>query len=550
MPMVRLTAADSEAIRQIATRNLPQPAQAVPASSGESLETSAAPGDSGRDRVAIEHLDLMRNFLEGQQSLMENWLGAGDDPPPDAAGVPAPLLSEILAHDENHLLAECHVNLATDNFVRHHVMTGPVSDTDPELQGLSCIPMAVSLEMMAEACAVLAGRTDVTVIENIRAFDWIALDDDELSVEVRAEVIDRGAGCFRASVSTARGVALSAEFLFDAERLLSQLPELKERRESCWNAPDLYTTGMFHGPVFRSLRYIDAWDDSGIDVELSDAALGDFITDGSTPRLILNPVLLDALGQVVACWLVQFFGTEFNNFPSTIDRIELYESCPTGRSGHIMRTRQRPVDGTSTDPGAPRAWQFECIDDQGRVLMRVHDLINVFWQMPSAYHSVRWRPLLGWLGHPLAGHSPNALEWRVPALPADFLAQSGAICLRTLAHALLGRSERLQWRALQGPVRSRIDWLFGRAAVKEAVRFWIHERTGRILYPTDILVGESATGEPQVDGWWRDALIEAPRISLRQEADAFIAGVLPGQEQSAPAGYAHRQTITPEELVQ
>ena len=553
MPMVRLSAAESETIRQIAARNMPQPApaaSAAAASSDDSMPMSTAPAESGRDRVAIEHLDLMRSFLQGQQSLMENVFDAGDASPPDAAGVPTPLLDAILEHDENHIRALCNVSLATDNFVRHHVMTGPVSNTDPQLEGLSCIPMAVSLEMMAEACAVLAGRTDVTVIENIRAFDWIALDDDELSVEVKAEVIDRGAGCFRASVATARGVALSAEFQFDGERLLPKLPELQERRESCWNDPDLYTTGMFHGPVFRSLRHIDAWDDSGIDVELSDAALSDFITDGRTPRLILNPVLLDALGQVVACWLVQFFGTEFNNFPSTIDRIELYESCPTGRRGHIMRTRQRPVDGASTDPGASRAWQFECIDDEGRVLMRVHDLINVFWQMPSAYHAVRWRPLLGWLGHPVADSPSPALEWKVPALPADFLSQSGAICLRTLAHALLGRSEREEWRALQGPVRSRIEWLFGRAAVKEVVRYSIHERTGQLLYPTDIVVSDGAPGEPWVDGWWRDVLIEAPRVSLRQEPDGFIAGLLPAQERPAMAGYAHGQTTASEELVQ
>ncbi len=549
MPMVRLSAADSEAIRHIAARNMPQTAPAPPALPAEARQIGA-PAESARDRAAIEHLDLMRSFLQGQQSLMEHWFAAGEALPERAIGALTPLLDAVLEQDENHVRARCKVSLATDNFVRHHVMTGPVSAADPELHGLSCIPMAVSLEMMAEACALLAGRTDVTVIENVRAFDWIALDDDELSLEVRAEVIDRGAGTFRASVATARGVALSAEFQFDAERLLPKLPELQERRESCWNSPDLYTTGMFHGPIFRSLRHIDAWDDSGIDVELSDAKLTDFIADGHTPQLILNPVLLDALGQVVACWLVQFFGTEFNNFPSSVDRIELYESCPTGRSGHIMRTRQRPVDGMATDPGAPRAWQFECIDEEGRVLMRVHDLINVFWQMPPAYHAVRWRPLLGWLGHPVADSTPQGFRWKVPALPADFLSQSGAICLRTLAHALLGSSERREWRAIDGPARSRIEWLFGRAAVKEAVRYWIHERTGRLLYPTDILVSDGTPGEPLVDGWWRDILIEAPRISLRVETGAFVAGVSSAQKHAAATADTHAQTTTSEELVQ
>jgi len=547
MPMIRLSPAECDAIRLITRDGAAQPAAALVSNSAtDSAPAAAAPsvalegegGDAGRSQVMGEYLDVMRSFLGQQQSLVEQWLRASP-PQVDGQVMPfassrhasdslAPLLDTVLEHDTAHLVARCNVSLADDNFVRDHVMTGPVSDADPHLFGLSCIPLAVSMELMAEACALLAGSTDLAVIENVRAFDWIALDEDEVAVTVKAEPVDRDRGHYRASVMTARGTALSAEFHFEAQWRLPALPALRERRESCWNSPDLYTTGMFHGPVFRSLRHIEAWDDSGVDVQLSECRVAGFFTEGHTPRLILNPVLLDALGQVVACWLVQFFGTEFNNFPSTIDRIELYEQCPTERRGIVMRTRQRPVDGTSTDPGAPRAWQFECVDDEGRVLLRCHDLINVFWRMPSAYHAVRWRPLFGWLGHPVpAASNQAAVLWEVPLLPADFLSQSGAICLRTLAHALLSAQERDEWRALNGSLRARIDWLFGRAALKEAVRHWIHEQTGRLLYPTDIIVGHDPDGAAFVDGWWRDELSAAPRVSLSQDARACVAAVEP-----------------------
>src|SRR3546814_13220512 len=69
------------------------------------------------------------------------------------------------------------------NFIRHHVLSGRVSANDPELQGLSCVPFMVSLEIMAEACALLAGSPVVCLIENVRAFDWIALDDGEITLE-------------------------------------------------------------------------------------------------------------------------------------------------------------------------------------------------------------------------------------------------------------------------------------------------------------------------------------------------------------------------------
>ena len=69
------------------------------------------------------------------------------------------------------VVARCGVSLRNDRFIRDHVLSGPVSDSDPELFGLACMPLMVSLELMAEACALLAGSTDVRVIENVKAFD-------------------------------------------------------------------------------------------------------------------------------------------------------------------------------------------------------------------------------------------------------------------------------------------------------------------------------------------------------------------------------------------
>jgi hypothetical protein len=151
--------------------------------------------------------------------------------------------------------------------------------------------------------------------------------------------------------------------------------------------------------------------------------------------------------------------------------------------------------------------------------------------MPSAYHSVRWRPLFGWLGRPLEG-SPGI--WQVPILPADFLTQSGAICLRTLAHSLLSAQEREEWRALKGPERNRIEWLFGRAAAKEAVRHWVQEQTGRLLYPTDIIVSVDPEGSLAIDGWWCDSIVAAHRVSLTRESGSYFAAIEPAATEPKP----------------
>jgi len=528
LPMIRLSDADHDSVRRLAT-------PAVPAAPVGPVDVAVPASDDVRERVMAEYFDLMRSFLDQQRSLVEQLPMPQAAPAARAAPtLPSthvrdsklPLLDEIVEHDEAHVLARCRVSLLNDNFIRDHVLSGPVSDTDPALFGLACVPFAVSLEVMAEACALLAGRTDVRVIENVTAFDWVALDDGELSFEVRADVVDRAAGRYAARVLTARGPVLTAEFDFAADWQLTAVPPLTEPRESYLNRPHLYATGMFHGPVFQSMNYVRAWDDSGIDVELSEVTLADFFAPGHRPQLMLNPVLLDAMGQVVACWLVQYVGTEFHAFPSTIERLELYEPCPSEREGIVMQMRQRPVDTGATSIDAPRAWQFDCIDGDGRVLMRGRNLVNLFFRVPTAYHDVRCDPLNGWLGHPL---EPIAADgpalWQVPMWPEEFCAQSGAICLRIIAHALLGSDERGEWHALQGHLRRRREWLFGRAALKEAVRHWIYERTDHLLYPTDIVVQRDEHGAPVVSGWWCEAFALAPRVSLSHNANACIAAI-------------------------
>jgi phosphopantetheinyl transferase (holo-ACP synthase) len=384
----------------------------------------------------------------------------------------------------------------------------------------------VSLEIMAEACAVLAESTAVCVIENIKAFDWIALDDGELTLEVRADVLDGEHKIYRACVQTEQGIAVSADFRFTPDWRIQAPSALREKRAPRWNGPELYATGMFHGPVFQSIRHIDGWDETGMDAQLSTVGLNGFFVEAQTPKLVLNPVLLDAAGQLAAYWIAERVGTDFNCFPSTIERIELYSPCPADLPGLTLRARQHSLDAASDDVAAPRAWQFECVDRDGQPLLRVTNLVNVYFSVPNRFYQVRRDPLHGWLGHiSTAPAKPGIALWELPNLHEDFCAQSGGIFLRILAQVYLSLDERAQWRELGPNVRRRREWLLGRACIKEAVRHWIFEQTGRLLYPADIVVWHDAAGAPHVDGWWRDTLVPAPEVSLSHNARACMAAV-------------------------
>jgi acyl transferase domain-containing protein/phosphopantetheinyl transferase (holo-ACP synthase) len=546
MPMVRLSEADRERVRQLAQ----PPAQAMPqvaaqpvaqaplAAAAQAEAVATVPVEDGRVQVMNEYFGMMREFLDRQSELMhalpvDDGFSAGDAPahPASTHAVdgPTPLLDRIVEHDDAHVVAHCHVSLDNDQFVRDHVLSGPVSTGDPQLLGLACVPFMVSLELMAEACAALAGRTDLGVVENVKAFDWIALDDGALDIEVHARVLDRERQHYAAHVMTPRGIAVSAEYRFDRDWRLGDVAPLAEPRPWDIHVPSLYTTdrhAMFHGPVFQSVREIVAWDDTGIDVRLSEVGLAGFFAPGHTPRLVLNPVLLDALSQVAPCWLVQYVGPEFHSFPSYIDRIELYEPCPADRAGILVRGRQRPADGTSTDINAPRNWDFDCIDGDGRVLLRCHDMGNLFFRVPETYHMARVNPLQGFLGAPAEPLADDGVSlWRLPLIAPELATQSGGICMRVLAHVLLSEAERDEWRLLQGSVRRHREWLSGRAALKEAVRYWIHQQTGQLVHAADVVVVHDEHGAPHVDGWWNGSLVDAPRVSLSHSGEACLAAV-------------------------
>lgn len=488
-------------------------------SSDASPRTKGIVLDNTMPKIRLKPADLGR-----LQELLRG------EPPKSAPSpsIPTSFLDAVVEHDAEHFIARCRLHAAHDAFLRDHVLSGEVSAHDPELRGLSCVPLMVSLEIMAEACAVLAGSPAVQVIENVRATGWIALDHEEVTLEVRSTVIDIERGRYGAQLMGSSGVVVSAEFGFALPEVqCTALPALTEHRESVWNDAELYTCGMFHGPLFQSIAHLEGWDDSGIDAALSPVSVRGFFREGEEHALVLNPVLLDAAGQLAAYWIAQFAGVEFNCFPSTIERIEIYAQCPSDVPGLRLSARQRPHDPLSTDIAAPRAWDFECVDDRGQPLVRITGLQNVYFSVSLSFYEVRRDPLCGWLGHPtrLPGRE-GVLLWELPLLSEAFCGQSEGIFLRILAHVYLGADERIAWHALGGSVRHLRKWLLGRACIKEVVRYWIYQSTGELLHPSEVVVQHDERGAPSAGGWWCGTLVDAPSISLSHDSTACIAALV------------------------
>ena len=537
MPTLRLDDGDRALLQRLAApataaspaaAGLPTALDPAPAAAG-AADAPTEPQDAhtaqAQAEVMGDYFDLMRGFLAQQAGVVAQWQpGAPVAAAPQAAvpANPAPFLDEVLELDATHLRAACRLSVHRDAFLRDHVLSGRGSDTDPDLLGLSCVPLMVSLEIMAEACAVLAQSTALRLIEHVKAFDWIALDDGELTLDVLAEAIAGQPGRYRATLRQNGADAVTAQFAFAGDSVLPPLAALGPAQPPRWDGAQIYDIGMFHGPIFQSLQHIQGWNAQGIDCALTPCSLDGFFAAGERALLVLNPVLLDAMGQLAACWVAEHVGTDFNCFPSTIERIELLAPVVQG-TGLVLRGRQRALDpAQAADIATARRWDFEADDAAGQPLVRVAGLVNVFFHVPHRFYQVRRDPLGGWLGAPL--EAPGAaLLWQLDQLPEEFCAQSNGIFLRMLALATLSFEERELWRQLPKNVRQRRQWLLGRLALKEATRYWWHAETGQLLYPSDIEVAHEDSGRPLVGGWWAESLPIPPQVSLTHDAVSNIA---------------------------
>ena len=328
---------------------------------------------------------------------------------------------------------------------------------------------------------------------------------------------------YRSTLFNGGEPVVSAEFQFDRVRGWPSLPPLGPARASAWSGPELYTTGMFHGPVFQSVRRIVGWNEAGIDAELFEAGLADFFVVGQTPRLVLNPVLLDAVGQVAAYWVAQQAGVDFNCFPSTIERIELYTPCPAGLPGLTM---QRP-------PAAARSRSDRRLGTAQlglRVPRRARRTAAARRRagqrlLPGAarFYEVRRDPLRGLLGQPRAAAAERRrvavggaalqrgllrpVERHLPAHPRACAARrrgAGRMAGATGQRASAGANGCSDARRS----RRRCGWL-------------IPSRPGSFSIRPISRSCTTSWARRCVDGWWRGQLAEAPHVSL-SHGDAWL----------------------------
>ena len=492
----------------------------------------ALPGEI--DMEAVARLKTLRQIID---FLSERPVGADEAAPstaapriPDAAGI---LFSgrvvEFVPGEQLVVVRE--VSIDEDLYLLDHCFDPHVSDSAAGRDRFHVVPLTVSLEMMAEAASLLMPGLRVVGARDMQAGKWIDVQRGAQPVILRISA-RRVAGAAEVQVairphgtdhnrSLKNAPALAEVTIVFAESFPPPPPPdfapLKSRRDSACTAGELYANRrMFHGPRFQGIVSMDGVGENGLSAQLEILPAHNLIRSNSSPKFHIDPALLDAAGQLVGYWPVEYVTEGFMMFPIQIQAITLYRENLSAGQHARCEVRIREIG-----PRQVRA-DIDLLAPDGSPWMQVHGWTDWRFYWDRSFYDF-WRfPNKGLVSEavdlgPIPGHADLECRLVTP------MGEVGTSIWETLgAHLVLSQAELDEYHAMPSGPR-RTEWLFGRAAAKDAVRAWLKKRSNLDLYPADVEIRADETGRPYATGPWTDRVTEVPHISISHKGSMAVS---------------------------
>jgi phosphopantetheinyl transferase len=446
---------------------------------------------------------------------------------------------------------------AEDRYLLAHTLGRTVSHTDPELHALALMPLAMSLEILAEGAAALIPEATVVGVREVRAHRWLAWGEDPQTLEVQARRLASNDGRERVHVElreVAEGAeagvpAVEAEVALD-DRFPAPPPplatDLREGRSSRFGPGELYDDIMFHGDCWRAVRSVDVVAPRAAHSRLEVLPPTGLMRDTPKPSFVLDPVMLDAAGQVIGCWTADRLARGKVVFPFRLAALDLYRETPAEGETLDCRAAIELVGDALVRS------DIDVLDPAGRPWMRLKGWEDKRFDVPDRFRPLtvpsRLAPLTAPWQLPPPANAPLAIACRRldARLPAD-----GSLWTGVWSSRVLGRRERELFAALRLPQLRKLEWLGARTAAKEAVAELLRDAHGLDLLPADIEILGGEGGAPVVAAPGVERLGVTPVVSLSHtqgEAVALAALVRCGSGESIgidiehlsprPAGFA------------
>jgi malonyl CoA-acyl carrier protein transacylase len=490
--------------------------------------------------VMQQYVGVMEEFLDLEREVMEQFLtrrGVAAPRPPVW-----PLLGEVVRHEPGCelVLRRC-MDVSEDLYAGDHTLGGrDASAVDPTQHGLPFMPMAFSLEMMAEAAALLCPGRVVVGMKRVRLQRWIPFDDEPITVELTARVLtdapDEIAIDIRDLGNSVRPGNADSPAVTGIVVLADRYPEPPPpdefpltHEEPCRFTPYQLYAGerrLFHGPLFEALDSTDRQGDEGIEGHLRTLPHSGLFRSTPAPDLILDPLLIDASTHLLGSWHLSQEGREGRVvLPYELGSVTLYGPRPVLGASVKCRVRVESISARQV------SHRIDLIGPTGALWCRL---------APAEYWRFYW---------PLEfvdffRHKERFLLARDWPIPSDEGSNRSVRCVRldppsdlcqpvhrtALARVTLSRSEWEIFRLLKLPDRQLTDWLFGRIAAKDAIRALWFARHGQLLFPADIELETRSDGRT-LARYRGDPLVEElPRVAFASVPGTSAAAAAFGRD--------------------
>ncbi len=499
-------------------------------------------GDEDLDLEQANQHKTLGALIEHLNRISPVWAdeapAQGQQLPSDPSSDSLPLIGEILSQDPDSLRCRRTFSFAGDAFLNDHVLSGPVSVLDPQRTGLAVVPLTLSMEMMAEIASLLSPGKIVVGMRDIRAHRWIPVNEKGFTVDVEAKRREPAAGeeqievkIREAAGSRSAGEGPDIPIMTAVVRLHDHYPSptardilrLTGERPSRWDPARLYPEGMFHGPSFRAVKSVDRWAKDGATATFEVLPFGRLFRERPSPAFTMDPLVLDAAGQLVGFWTMEHMDTGFIVFPYRCDELSLYG--PLQETGTRIACQARielfghlqvrsNIDLLTPEGGlwmSIKGWEDKRFD--------LPEPFYRFWKDPIREGlSEEWEPP-GAASPP--SHSVTACSLENP------LGKAEGIWTMVWSHMVLRPEEREEFAGMNGNEIGQEEWLLGRTAAKDAFRKLVERQSGVRLGPGDVVLSQDASGQPRIEGpWQQHPRLQGlrPALSVAHTSERGLAG--------------------------
>jgi malonyl CoA-acyl carrier protein transacylase/phosphopantetheinyl transferase len=485
-------------------------------------------------------LDFFRPTANPSPSIETGW--PTPKPSPTAADplVRMPFIREVRTHVPGQELdALCTIDAEEDLFLRDHTLGREISRLDPGLLALPIVPLTVTMEILAEAAALLAPGQVLVGMRNLRASRWILLEQDSSTLLVTARRQADSAGSeFDVIVRVLPDVgtipddpsslpaAAQGTMVFAAaypEPPAVRPLVLRAERPSQWRPDTLYREGMFHGPAFRAVKSIDKIGDDGLVATMEALPTDRFLRSTGDPGFIAEPIILDAAGQLIGFWTLETLERGFVVFPYHLKALHFYG--PALQPGQqvtclVRSTLLENLQMTS---------DIDIVDEDGRLRLRLEAWDDKRFDIPRHFYRFILNPSGTRLSEPwptpLTGYangSDYCSRW-IGGFPKGFFQAHYHLWEKVLAYLVLTPAERQIWSTMAGPDKRRSDWLLGRVAAKEALAIYLQQMYNLPLNDADIEISTDEHGRPFGKGDWLAQVERSISLSIAHAGDVAVA---------------------------